>query len=93
MTIRLQDDNPRPYFEKSENVTIQEHTPILNGILAKIKAYDRRDGVISVCDCLYLLDTDRSMYNLLSVSKNMTKFQKQKNRIFHYNYFYLMVSL
>ncbi|VDI21724.1 Hypothetical predicted protein [Mytilus galloprovincialis] len=60
VTIRLQDDNPRPYFEKSENVTIQEHTPILNGILAKIKAYDRRDGVISVCDCLYLLDTDRN---------------------------------
>lgn len=70
MTIRLQDDNPRPYFEKSENVTIQEHTPIPNGILAQIKAYDRRDGVISVCDCIYLLDTDRSMYNLLSVFQN-----------------------
>ncbi|XP_052063802.1 protocadherin Fat 3-like [Mytilus californianus] len=61
VTIKIKDDNPRPFFvDQSMSVNIQEHTNIDDGILGVVKARDRRDGgEINICNCTYLLDTKR----------------------------------
>ncbi|CAC5412611.1 FAT4 [Mytilus coruscus] len=61
VTIKIKDDNPRPFFVvPSVSVNIQEHTNIDDGILGVALAHDRKDsGEINICDCTYLLDTKR----------------------------------
>ncbi|XP_071155009.1 protocadherin Fat 4-like isoform X2 [Mytilus edulis] len=60
VTVKITDDNPRPFFNvPSVTVNIQEHTNIEDGKLGTVTAYDRRDGVIQSCDCTYSLDTKR----------------------------------
>ncbi|VDI58231.1 Hypothetical predicted protein, partial [Mytilus galloprovincialis] len=61
VTMKIKDDNPRPFFVvQSMIVDIPEHTTKNDGTLGVVVAHDRRDsGEINICDCTYLLDTKR----------------------------------
>ena len=56
MTITIQDDNPRPYFDDPGPIHIQEHTPQPGGLIYQGKAFDRSGEEIVVCDCTFEID-------------------------------------
>ena len=59
MEINITDENPRPFFTKSGSVEIQEHNTLPDGLIEQVVTYDRKSGIVEICDCIYYIDTKR----------------------------------
>ncbi|XP_046357342.2 protocadherin Fat 4-like [Haliotis rufescens] len=74
ITIEILDDNPRPWFPKTQTMQIlEEEDP--DGTSLNMTALDRKDGMVTICNCTYELKTSE-FSSMFTINKRTGDFRQ-----------------